>query len=566
MKCIWNNVTLFLLFSVIAIILLIPILSNTTLPYILDFFNHITLITQANMALAEGQFPLRVAPTEMAGFHYPIFQFYSPTSYTMAALIFRWITPHNAFMAYKITLGCALIAGEFCMYQLIYWLFKNKPIAILSSIAYITSPYIIITINQIAAFNEVIALCILPAVLYYSFRCYFDAFNLTSVLLTGLAWYLLATIHLVTFIYTSFFVALLLLLLSFKINNAIKNIIKIMLGYFFGCLLAMWFLAPIQKLASYFVVAKSFKEVNTQPFIYLLSPMAHFTSENILALSIHPSIGLPMLLAIGISCYLIFIRNQYQIKQMAWLLPLIILFFIAFFLVWSPFDIWSVMPDILKAGQYSWRLLGQVIWIGALLMAFALQWLFDSKLKSKYIIIGSSLLFLTTAVWLPITEVSHISTNKIKSSLSSSQNAYLIEPSDHPQMIQLRDQALNQNAALGMSMVLPVKNVIPYCEQIQDRTRCVLSVPVTTQLIELPIFYYPELLNITINGKGVPYASIFYDYYLIAGVKPDPGQVNVIEFQFRGLLWANYISAMAWGLLLILSAYLLLRRIFPKNV
>lgn len=568
MKLLWPNLAFFLLLSLIASILLFPISSNIMIPDILDFFNHLALIKQAKLALLQGQFPLRVAPTELVGFHYPLFQFYSPTSYTIAGLIYLWLTPDNVFMAYKATLWCCLVAGGYFMYRLANWFVQDKSAAILASIAYLTSPYFIILTDHMAAFNELIALCILPAVLYYTFYCYYSPGNLKSILQMAFVWYLLATIHLITFVYTSCFITVFLFMLALKTHRSYINLMSTFFAYSFGCLLAIWFLAPIQLLAKDFMILQSFIYWQPISLAYLFSPIAHFGIEKIAAISIHPSIGYPMLLAVGICLYArLPIKN---INKHEWIIPLLTLFFVAVFLMWIPLNIWNEMPDLFKVGQYRWRLFGQIVWIGALLFAWVLHWLLNSKIERKHVIIATSLLLLTTLVWLPITELKSVNIKDTINNpifLTSRDASYLISPKDGSHLANFTDHSAHHPAVdPTMSAVFSIKNILPFCDQTNDITRCVLPVPTTTKLLELPIFYYPELLNIIVNGHAVPYISVWYDYYLVAGIAPEAGQVNVIESQFRGLLWANYLSVMAWMLWLFLLAYAILRRIFPKKM
>ena len=87
------------------------------------------------------------------------------------------------------------------------------------------------------------------------------------------------------------------------------------------------------------------------------------------------------------------------------------------------------------------------------------------------------------------------------------------------------------------------------------------------RLLELPILYYPKLLHITLNGHSVLYQSVLYQNNLIAAVTPQRGQINTIDIQFCGLVWANHISLCAWGLFVVISimtAMLYLRRFFSS--
>ena len=104
---------------------------------------------------------------------------------------------------------------------------------------------------------------------------------------------------------------------------------------------------------------------------------------------------------------------------------------------------------------------------------------------------------------------------------------------------------------------LNVKQVRSLCKQQNTTTVCNIDVPTTTKLIELPILYYPKLLDIRLNGKSVPYQSVLYQDYLIAGITPLAGKTNQIVIRFEGLRWANIISQISFGvwILLLLSIW-----------
>jgi hypothetical protein len=74
------------------------------------------------------------------------------------------------------------------------------------------------------------------------------------------------------------------------------------------------------------------------------------------------------------------------------------------------------------------------------------------------------------------------------------------------------------------------------------------------------------MLEITDNGKPVPYFSMLYQDHLIAGIKPVAGVTNQITVRFRGLLWANFISSTMWGIWALCLVYMVLRKISPREV
>jgi hypothetical protein len=419
-----ERLLLLLLLSCVAATLLSALSSNVIAPNLVDFFNHIGAIVQAKMALAEGQFPLRIAPLEHSGWRYPLFQFTSPTSYTFAALLYQWLTPDNPFAAYKLTIWFALVAGGVYLYRLACCLCDSKPAALLASVVYLSTPYYIIVINHIGGFNEAIALGIVPVVLFYTLQRYLNPSSNKTLLQMSLAWYVLATVHIITFAYTSLFAGMLLTFATLKNPKAFLRLLETGLAYVFGALLALWYLAPLFTLRKFLNYANL--AVNPEIFAAyrptlanLLSPAMNINNPiksgagTIQGLAvIHPSFGIPLLFAALVSVYALLSRAKLtSARANEWLAPLCCVFAVAIVMVWSPFNFWQWLPKSFMIGLYSWRILAQVGWIGALLFAWAVLWLFENKLDARHVVLGLFLVILATSSWIPINERNYVALN-----------------------------------------------------------------------------------------------------------------------------------------------------------
>lgn len=64
-------------------------------------------------------------------------------------------------------------------------------------------------------------------------------------------------------------------------------------------------------------------------------------------------------------------------------------------------------------------------------------------------------------------------------------------------------------------------------------------------LIELPVFYYSDLLKVTVDNNEMFYSPIKFNNYFLAAIKLKPGLHN-ITIRFNGLVWANLLSLIAW--------------------
>ncbi|TAK72025.1 MAG: hypothetical protein EPO11_10605 [Gammaproteobacteria bacterium] len=441
-----------LFFALLAAALLAPIASETAIPNLGDYIIHLAAVIQAKMGWMEGQFPLRVMPMELSGWRYPFYQFSSPTTYMIAGLIYQWLTPANPLIAIKITIWLGLFLGGLYMNRLAYWLVPSKPAALLASVVYLFAPYHIIIVNHLGSLNEIVALGILPAALYYTLQRYYHPADDKTLLQLGFIWYLLITIHIVTFIYTSFFFAILFFLITCKNPTRFRSLLSVGTAYCFGCLLAIWFLAPIFLLEKYFILSSTYNNPAYlrlfHPFLsQLLFPAASITTgyKSSALMTIHPAVGWPIILAAGICFYAYLNRLSCGHKRADyWLPPLLAIFFIAFFMVWSPFNFWRWLPQPLLVAQHCWRLLSQVIWIGALLFAWAICWLFKNRLDQRHAIIGTLLIVMSANPWFPVSESAQINpTNFIQHPyLIYNEDAYLINFNHYTNFVDTIDSVL----------------------------------------------------------------------------------------------------------------------------
>jgi hypothetical protein len=446
-----SSLLILFLYSLLAAVTLAPVSLINSIPNTNEYVATIAAIMQAKMALAAGQFPLRTMPLEYSGWFYPFYQFYSPSVFTFAGLIYKWVTPSNPMLALKLTLWLSLTLGGIFMYRLAFWFVKSIPAAFLAGVIYLSAPYVIIIVDRIGNLNEVVALGLLPAVLYYTFaRFYFPDKNSIFVK-AGISWYLLITTHIITFVYTSLFVGILLSLITLKNPRHLRNLICVGIAFFLACLLAMWYLAPIAAFEKFFVISATYADASTiakfhPTFSHLLFSAASYTIniKNTIE-ALHPSIGLPILLSALLGSYALYTQNASGKRRADYWLPfLLILFFLAFFMAWSPINFWQWLPSYLLVGQYSWRLLSQVTWIGALLSAWAFCWLFKKNLDSRHMIIGTLIILVSTNTWYPLIEDATINSSSFFRNplMAYNRSAYKINFIKYPKFVDRIDSSL----------------------------------------------------------------------------------------------------------------------------
>lgn len=422
-----QNLFIILFFSTMALALMVPLASNMYLPEDppTDYATHTAIVIQAKMAMDEGQFPIRIAPWQHEGYRYPEFQFYSPLPYTIAGSIYQWITPDNPYLALKITLWLALLLGGLYMYRLSNSLIKSRTIGLLAGLMYMSAPYFLINVNVRGAFTEAVAQGILPVCLYYCFNVLHASKNSTlssaklrNRLLLALSIFALCTSHIITFVYSSLFIGLFITALALQDKTLWKPWFAIVASYSGGILLAAWYWGPIiLEQALLKINLWQFNSDSSHPFsLAWLTPLAELLSpvaispiplpgNHLSSLPLYPSIGWPILLSVGAIIFAWMMRRFQQETDKKICTTLLCLFFIAFFAVWSPIDIWRYLPSYFNLIQFPYRLLTQVTWIGVLLFVYAANiFLFSPNNKKNNtecgFIMGVLLIGLASGSWL----------------------------------------------------------------------------------------------------------------------------------------------------------------------
>lgn len=103
--------------------------------------------------------------------------------------------------------------------------------------------------------------------------------------------------------------------------------------------------------------------------------------------------------------------------------------------------------------------------------------------------------------------------------------------------------------------LIPVKTIQNHCHLSGMKTICGLQFVQKPTWIQLPVLYYPDLLDIKVDGRSAPIGNSFSGLLgspVLTDVWVTPGHHQVIAY-FRGLLWANNLSLAAWASFIIIS-------------
>ncbi|MBJ7898713.1 MAG: hypothetical protein GC158_02065 [Cyanobacteria bacterium RI_101] len=407
-----------LLLGIIALALLAPLASSKIIfSSSLESVSHVGWIVQAKLALEEGQFPLRVAPLENNGWRYPSFQFYSQFPYTVAGLIYKFITPDNPYSAYRLVLWGSLTLGGLFISRLALALSASPVAALLSGVAYMSAPYFLNNIHARGAFTESVAQGLLPIVLFYSWRVC-QRPNLRSAVFAAVAWFALGVTHIITFLYATLFLILLgavLFCRSPRRRAFKKPVFFITLSYLWAWGLALYFLAPVLLESSSLSIRQQINMISPfdtrwmTPLANLLSPLSlppEPTLDGVAATyGLHPAIGWIFLAGWGAVAYYHLGQKSIPAKlepARALFTPVLSLFLLAFFLLWSPVDIWAFLPRQLWVTQFTFRFLTHLMWTGALLSAWGIVLIFRQRLDRRHLVLGILIIILLNRPWLPV--------------------------------------------------------------------------------------------------------------------------------------------------------------------
>jgi uncharacterized membrane protein len=527
------KILLLAFYFILSISIIAPIANNHYIPTG-DYVAHVSGIINAIKAIKNHQFILRVAPTWDYGWSYPLFQFYSPTPYTVAGIIGA-LTHLNPWVIFKLCIVIALCLAGLYFYKLILYLTRSKQAAFLSSIIYILAPYLIININVRGDFTEIIAQCLLPLALYVSIKIY-EKPSLKSVLKSSIAWYLIATSHLITFVYSAGFYLLLLTIKYIYDRQDIKIILLNYLAVAFAFVLVAWYLVPVLMFHKIMFINQSMVSPMDYNFLTLLPSLLGLSSVSPIPLPasgelttplLYPVIGVPIMASAIMTAYIYF-NDKKVSTEFPLLVPLLITFVLAVFAVWSPFNFWKIFPSCMVFLQFSYRLLTQVDLLGSILAGYAVSMLF--KIMDERQIIAGVLLILALSSCLFHTQSS--------GSITAKQAA-----NDYPIINQFKDYMVRPETQKDLIISDKINH---NCWVNRGIAQCNISIS-NNKIIVLPLLYYPGMLKVTADDMRIKYYPAMYKGYILTAIKLSAGNYKICA-QFMGIEWANYLSFFSWVL------------------
>ncbi|MBI1915729.1 MAG: hypothetical protein HYS12_13500 [Planctomycetes bacterium] len=367
-----------------------------------DWGAHTCGILEYRAAMAEGQFPARVAPTMQGGIRYALPQFYGQFPYAVAALLHA--TGPDVWWACRLVVLLSITLAGFFLYRSAHALTGRHYPSLIAGACFVCGPYLLVDIHTRFAYPEVVALCLLPAVFFFTLRA-LTSRSAGYVLGGGVAWGLLALSHNITFLYASAFFGLYFGSYLLAGRQHFWGAARVGLVYSLGLVLAAWYIVahfyevPFLTISS--GVGTPFGSAYLTPLTILLSPtMSSPAGSSMRGLGLQ--VGWPVLAAFGVTACSLFGRSCVRHLNRPAMVRLLVLFSVAFLIAWAPIDFWAYLPTAFQYAQFPYRMLIYTLLWGSVLGAFALALVFDQGMMRQHAAGFLFILLLSVVTYLPV--------------------------------------------------------------------------------------------------------------------------------------------------------------------
>lgn len=521
-------------------------------------------ISEARNGLAEGQFPLRVAPHLNGGARYPLFQYYGNLPYTAAGAICLALAV-NAYTAWKLVTLASLTVGGYFAFRLAHAISRDASASVVAGAVFLLAPYQLTDMNARGAFAECVAFNLIPMAFYYLFRTLASG-RWKYVALCAFAWSLLAFSHNIAYACAVLFAVP--FCLYFLGSRWRARLPRLAVMAALHALLVLWYFVPqILTLGDLNIRQESgnpYEFMDVAPLRALLSPVLTNTPRGESWPGLGMQIGWPMLGGVLLA---VVMRVAGRRSSVRWVGPILALFLVAFVVVWSPFDFWRWLPHVFWVVQFPYRLLMLVVLWGSVLGACGLAAMFRRGMSAAAVGVVLFLVGMSVASYVP--PRSHLLTDRV-ATLSEHPDmgqtvatAYLLAPQTVAATSLVPADSTSADWAAVSTQLRSSRPglLLPGESQIRrgDRVRydCGTSEPA---LLVLPVLYYPRMLDVRDKGRRVSYGNIGR----FAAVRLRPGS-HQIAMRYRGSWWANLLSGLGWIVLAVLFVVVLFRGGVPRR-
>jgi hypothetical protein len=229
------------LLFLLAVLLSLPLFKPGFFP--IHDNQHVARLQQLDLALKQGQFPVRWVKDLGFGYGYPLFNFYPPFLYYLAEA-FHLIS-FSFLASIKIVFILSFFLSAFFMYLWVRDFFKPKA-SFLASLFYLFLPYRAVDSFVRGALAEFLALAWLPALLWSGGRIFsLRKIKFKDIFLVALFLFALMTTHNLTMIlFTPFFLTWCLFMFLKNRKNGAKRLYLFIASLILGAGLSCFFWLP----------------------------------------------------------------------------------------------------------------------------------------------------------------------------------------------------------------------------------------------------------------------------------------------------------------------------------
>lgn len=533
-----------LLYSLISLGLLWPY-RFSAVRWTGDMKTVLALVIEARRALAEGQFPIRVAPDLQNGTCYPQFQYYGNFPYTVTGAVCA-LCGNDPYLAWKSVTFASLILGGWFLRKLAYALDRNDPAATMAGAVFLCAPYLLTDLYARVAFTELIAINLLPTAFYLSIRC-FRAPGWRYIVGSAVAWAMIALSHNITYLYGGLFLAF-LLLSQFTRTIGPRRLARLALAGLLHAALVIWYVAPQLATVDLTEIGSVFTPqyyAGLTPLRVLLSPVLLNTPQGEETPNLGLQVGWPILAFVLIAVIVAAMRRA----RRPIVVRLFVLWLLAFFISWSPFDFWNSLPRMLWFIQFPYRMLMFVVLFGAILSAFSMSVLFPRRMPAWFVVGMLGLFGLSMSSFYPHGQVPLYV--DLTAQLEADPNLWrLKEFVPKAEALTVKNQEAGRPGYAGFPpRVLPpgwnAASLGPSQLQPGRVTRCNVVAQAPT-LLSIPVLDYPGLLDVRVDQKPVIYGNCGR----FVALQLAPGN-HRIALRFSGFAWANAASLVGWAVVVL---------------
>jgi hypothetical protein len=527
-----------------------------------DLTGFIAGTVEARNALREGQLPIRVAPHQLDGARYPLFQYYANLPYTITGVLCR--AGLDPYTSWKIAMLAAFTLGGTFVHLSARRLTRDRVASLVAGATFVLAPYVFTDLNARGAVAELFAMNFLAVAFYATLRC------LTSrrwryVVACAASWTAVGLSHNITYLFGAILLGLFFLsLIRFGPRGAsvsagsslpktrgrdargtgAMQLLRLGAAGVLHAGLMLWYVVPqFATLPLLDMSARSFSPAGPaalSTWDVLLAPTLVSPADSTTP-KLGIQIGWPVLGGIVLAAIGLVVAGRRRRRPLLrrFTFRLLALFVIAAFIAWSPFDFWARVPRLFWFIQFPYRMLVFTVLLGAMLSACGIALCFGRAVRTQVVVV-TLFLVLVGAV-----------------SMSYMPRAGLTFPTlvqneiANPVCGGLSDYVLSEPAAARMAFhAYPAKRFVSadevrpqYRSGRRTRVRFDASGPT---LLQTPVLFYPGMMRVTDNGRAVAYGNVgrFVAVELGAGA-------HVIELRYVGSRWANWVS----GIVLVLVVF-----------